>query len=41
VAYFVVVVMNESETIADFYLWIDGKAAPASSLPQSIMTFVI
>jgi glucosylceramidase len=37
----VVVVMNESETIADFYLWIDGKAAPASSLPRSIMTFVI
>lgn len=37
----VVVVMNESDVKADFYLWIDGKAAPASSLPRSIMTFVI
>ncbi len=37
----VVVVMNESDSKADFYLWIDGKAAPATSLPRSIMTFVI
>ncbi|MBW6490081.1 MAG: glycosyl hydrolase [Lentimicrobium sp.] len=37
----VVIVMNESEIKTDFSLWIDGKAAPATSLPRSIMTFVI
>lgn len=36
----VVVVMNESEKETGFYLWVDGKAAPATSLPRSIMTFV-
>lgn len=36
----VVVVMNESEIKTDFFLWIDGEAAPATSLPRSIMTFV-
>jgi glucosylceramidase len=37
----VVVVMNESEIKTEFFLWIDGKAAPATSLPRSIMTFVL
>lgn len=37
----VVVVMNESEIKTDFFLWIDGQAAPATSLPRSIMTFVL
>lgn len=37
----VVIVMNESEIKTDFVLWIEGKAAPATSLPRSIMTFVI
>lgn len=36
----VVVVMNESDIKTDFFLWMDGKAAPATSLPHSIMTFV-
>ncbi len=36
----VVVVMNESEKETDFYLWVDGKAAPARSLAHSIMSFV-
>ncbi|MBW7847086.1 MAG: glycoside hydrolase family 30 protein [Bacteroidales bacterium] len=37
----VVVVMNESEIPTDFFLWINGKAAPAQSPPHSMMTFVL
>ncbi len=37
----VVVVMNESALQTDFFLWIDGKAAPAQSPPHSIITFVL
>jgi glucosylceramidase len=36
----VVVIMNETEKATDYYLWIDGKAAPLTSLPRSIMTLV-
>jgi len=36
----VVVVMNESEKETDFYLWVDGKAAPARSLSHSIIIFL-
>ncbi len=37
----VVVVMNESDKEATFYLWIDGKAAETKALPHSINTYVI
>ena len=36
-----VVVMNESDKKQDFQLWMQGQAAPATSLPHSIMTFVV
>jgi glucosylceramidase len=37
----VVVILNLSDSKLPFSLWIDGKAAPVSSLPHSIMTVVI
>jgi glucosylceramidase len=36
-----VVVMNGSDQQQDFQLWVQGQAAPAVSLPHSIMTFVV
>jgi glucosylceramidase len=35
-----VVVMNQSDKKIPYYLWIDGQAAPVSSLPRSIQTLV-
>jgi glucosylceramidase len=35
-----VVVMNQSEKKIPYYLWLDGQAAEASSLPHSIQTLV-
>jgi glucosylceramidase len=37
----VVVVLNMSDGKLPFRLWIDGKAAPVTSLPHSIMTVII
>lgn len=37
----VVVVLNISDDKLPFRLWIDGKAAPVTSLPHSIMTVII
>ena len=37
----VVVVMNETDKEAPFFLWIDGKAAETKALPHSINTYVI
>ena len=37
----VVVVLNLSDSKLPFRLWIAGKAAPATSLPHSIMTLII
>lgn len=37
----VVVVLNMSDDKLPFRLWIDGKAAPVTSLPHSIMTVII
>ncbi|GAO42595.1 glycoside hydrolase family 30 protein [Flavihumibacter petaseus] len=37
----VVVVMNTSDNTLDFQLWKNGNAAPAKSLPHSMMTFLI
>ncbi len=36
-----VVVLNESDKKQDFQLWLNGQAAPTTSLPHSIMTFVV
>ena len=36
-----VVVLNQSDKKQDFQLWLQGQAAPATSLPHSIMTFVV
>ena len=36
-----VVVLNTSDKTQDFQLWLHGQAAPATSLPHSIMTFVV
>jgi glucosylceramidase len=35
-----VVVLNTTDTIIDYKLWVDGKAADAQSLPHSIATLV-
>jgi glucosylceramidase len=35
-----VIVMNPTNDKADYYLWIDGKAAQATALPHSISTLV-
>ena len=35
-----VVVMNKSDQKVDYYLWVDGNAAPVTSLPHSIQTLV-
>ncbi len=35
-----VVVMNQSDQKASYYLWVDGNAAEVSSLPHSIQTLV-
>ncbi|MDX6303292.1 MAG: glucosylceramidase [Blastocatellia bacterium] len=35
-----VVVMNQSDKKIPYYLWINGQAAPVSSLPRSIQTLV-
>ena len=37
----VVVVMNETDKEAPFFLWVDGKAAETKALPHSINTYVI
>ena len=37
----VVVVMNETDKEAPFFLWIDGKAAETKALPHSINTYII
>lgn len=37
----VVVVMNESDKEAPFFLWIDGKAAETKALAHSINTYII
>ena len=36
-----VVVMNQSDKAIDYSLWIKGKAAPTSSPPHSIATFMV
>src|SRR5690606_3730325 len=37
----VVVVLNLADTKIDYNLWIDGQAAPATSLPHSIATLIV
>lgn len=36
-----VVVLNTSDKTQDFQLWLNGQAAPTTSRPHSIMTFVV
>lgn len=36
----VTIVMNTEDKKIDFYLWVDGKAAPVQALPHSIQTIV-
>lgn len=36
-----VVVLNTGDKKQDFQLWLNGQAAPTTSLPHSIMTFVV
>ncbi len=36
----VVIVMNPTEKETDYFLWIDGQAAPVKSMPHSISTLV-
>ena len=36
-----VVVMNKGDKKVDYFLWIDGEAAPVSSPPRSIQTLII
>jgi glucosylceramidase len=35
-----VVVMNRGDQKIDYFLWVDGNAAPVTSLPHSIQTLV-
>jgi glucosylceramidase len=37
----VVIVMNSTDQHADFFLWMNGKAAKAKALPNSIATYLI